>query len=255
MKIPRVNQFLQFWRSWQSLGSRCRKPQSILAREGTTLPVKKPRHMQAQVIALMASKPYAVNDLDDLCIHASNHSVQVSMIPFRVWSLTFLSGESWSARSLFASTAWPWKTCRLYSQYPRVQCRCCFSRTNLVLSCPSNWFQVIQEIGSGVEVKVGGSWSTKIWHQAPWSQLLRDCWCRWKMSKMVWKIFDSASDPNLLSRVFKPLPCSFEVFPGTCDVQFLIVREAFRARRHGGRGRQSLASWNQLWSGQWSLGG
>ncbi|EKX52536.1 hypothetical protein GUITHDRAFT_101702 [Guillardia theta CCMP2712] len=31
---------------------------------------------ESYVIALMASKPYAVNDLDDLCIHASNHSVQ-----------------------------------------------------------------------------------------------------------------------------------------------------------------------------------
>mmetsp|Transcript_1004 Transcript_1004/g.3155 ORF Transcript_1004/g.3155 Transcript_1004/m.3155 type:complete len:431 (-) Transcript_1004:746-2038(-) len=117
-------------------------------------------YLHEKVIALMASKPYAVNDLDDLCIHASNHSVQ---------------------------------------ERAGVQGPCSHLLHDLekhVDSTP-DIRESSAEIGSAMEVKIGGVWSTKIWHQ---------------MSKMVWKIFNSASDPNLLSRVFKPLPCSFELF-------------------------------------------
>ena len=132
-------------------------------------------YLHRHAIALLASRPYSLEDLDDLRVHASNHSVAERLDPAATPQGLLLA-------NLAQHLAAPPDILDLADE----------GAAEAAQAERPGWTEI-------ADAELGGPWAAAVWRQ---------------IREATWSVFHSAVYSEQPARVFRPVPCSFEVvFP------------------------------------------
>jgi hypothetical protein len=129
-------------------------------------------YLHRHAIALLASRQYSLDDLDDLRVHASNHSVAERLDPAATPEgllLAHLAQHLPAPPDIFDLAAEE----AAEAAHP---------------SRPA-WTEI-------ADAELGGAWAAAVWRQ---------------LREATWSVFHSAVHSKQPARIFRPVPCSFEV--------------------------------------------
>ena len=129
-------------------------------------------YLHRHAIALLASRQYSLDDLDDLRVHASNHSVAERLDPAATPEGLLLAHL---AQHLQAP--------------PNIVDLAAEEAAEAAHPSRPAWTEI-------ADAELGGGWAAAVWRQ---------------LREATWSVFHSAVNSKQPARIFRPVPCSFEV--------------------------------------------